>query len=162
MSRHSNKEQKNTYVFQLEAMIEDDNHAAALEQLIQRMNRVGLLDYQITSGIQLGQLIKERKANAVSTIPVPIEQHSGETRQQTALPQTSAESAVHDAFHSFRKVMSNNTLIRLIVNRGLGIKMSIPCRIININENEQLLTIYHVDEKQVYTFRMNEIEDYQE
>ncbi|MCU6710394.1 hypothetical protein M6D81_16995 [Paenibacillus sp. J5C_2022] len=162
MSIYTNREKKNTYVYQLEVMIEDDSHTAALEQLIRRMNGSGFLDYKITSGIQLGQLIEERKSDASSTIPIPIEPQSGEVSQQGDQSHAPADPAVHDTFHSFRKVMSNNTLIRLIVNRGLGIKMSIPCRIININENEQLLTIYHVDEKQVYTFRMNEIEDFQE
>jgi hypothetical protein len=46
------------------------------------------------------------------------------------------------------------------VNKGLGIKLSIPCRIINVDENESLITVYHVDEKQVYSFRLNEIEDF--
>lgn len=55
--------------------------------------------------------------------------------------------------------MKSNTLVRLLINRGFGVSMNIPCRIINMDESERLITAYHVDEKQVYTFRMNEIED---
>jgi hypothetical protein len=48
----------------------------------------------------------------------------------------------------------------LNINKGRGVKMSIPCRVINFDAGPQLLTVYHVDEKQVYTVGLNEIDDF--
>jgi hypothetical protein len=56
--------------------------------------------------------------------------------------------------------IESNELIRLNVNKGRGIKMSIPCRVINFDVDSQLLTVYHVDEKQVYSMGLNEIDDF--
>lgn len=50
-------------------------------------------------------------------------------------------------------------LVRILVNRGRGVKLSIPCRIISYDPDSELVTTYHVDEKQVYTFKLTEIED---
>lgn len=55
--------------------------------------------------------------------------------------------------------ISKQQLIRLSVNRGRGESFSIPCRILNYDQDTELMTVYHVDQKQVYTFKMNEIED---
>ncbi|WP_127531210.1 hypothetical protein [Paenibacillus kobensis] len=60
----------------------------------------------------------------------------------------------------FREYMSQNKLIRLRINKGLGVSLNIPGRIINLDEEASLITVYHVDEKQVYTFKLNEIDDY--
>ena len=46
-----------------------------------------------------------------------------------------------------------------MVNKGYGVKLNIPCRIINFDVNSQMLTVYHVDEKQVYSFTLNEIDE---
>jgi hypothetical protein len=50
-------------------------------------------------------------------------------------------------------------LIRLTVVKGKGVKLSMPCRILNFDALGEQLTIYHVDEKKVYSFKLNEIED---
>jgi hypothetical protein len=59
-----------------------------------------------------------------------------------------------------RQYIESNKLIRLKINKGLGVKMNIPCRVINFDASSQLLTVYHVDEKQVYSFGLNEIDDF--
>jgi hypothetical protein len=59
-----------------------------------------------------------------------------------------------------RQYIDNNKLIRLKINKGRGVKMNIPCRVINFDASSQLLTVYHVDEKQVYSFTLNEIDDF--
>ncbi|MGO4107929.1 hypothetical protein [Paenibacillus sp. YAF4_2] len=132
----------NSYVFQVELLIESGNNGEALEKLIKTLNQGAITDYRILNGIQLGQLIDQRKSELPGRQPVPIAPPSG--------------------FDSIRAFMKSNKLIRLIVNKGLGIKLSIPCRILNVDEDGNLITVYHVDEKQVYTFRMNEIEDFQD
>lgn len=143
MDKQQTAQEHPSYIFNIEVLIESEHNAAALEQLLRNLNGCDFLDYRILSGVRLGELIDQRKAmpSSVQAVPVSIE------------PEPSV------GFENIRKFMKNNTLIRLIVNKGLGIKLSIPCRIINIDEAEQLITVYHVDEKQVYTFRLNEIED---
>ncbi|PZD94282.1 hypothetical protein DNH61_17870 [Paenibacillus sambharensis] len=59
-----------------------------------------------------------------------------------------------------RSFIAANQLIRLNVNKGRGVKLSVPCRILNMDESAQMITVYHVDEKQVYTFGLNEIDDF--
>lgn len=53
----------------------------------------------------------------------------------------------------------NQTLVRLSVVKDRGVKLSIPCKILHFDENLQLLTVYHVDDKKVYSLRLNEIDD---
>lgn len=141
-----------SFIYNVEVLVEGKHNAAALEQLIHALNSCGFLDYRILSGIQLGEQIDERKANAPSIKAAPIQ------LKQTAKAAAASESL--NGFDEIKAIMKSNTLIRLIVNKGLGIKLSIPCRIINVDENESLITVYHVDEKQVYSFRLNEIEDF--
>ncbi|QAY65072.1 hypothetical protein [Paenibacillus protaetiae] len=57
------------------------------------------------------------------------------------------------------ELQKSNQLIRLIVNKGFGVKLNIPCRIIQADEQSNKLTVYHVDEKQVYSFTLTEIEE---
>ncbi|MCL6456956.1 MAG: hypothetical protein K6T85_03015 [Gorillibacterium sp.] len=54
---------------------------------------------------------------------------------------------------------TNNTLVRLTILKGKGVKLSIPCRILNYEEATDSLTVYHVDEKKVYQFRLTEVDD---
>ncbi|GGG75030.1 hypothetical protein [Paenibacillus radicis (ex Gao et al. 2016)] len=147
-----------SYVFQVEVLVEGSSNGAALEKIIHALNEAPLLDYRILSGIQLGQLIDERKSEAVNLVPIDI---SEPVRPENAIDSSSAPEQ-SDGFDSIRKYMKSNKLIRLIVNKGFGVKLSIPCRIINFDDQTSVVTIYHVDEKQVYTFRLNEIEDFQE
>ncbi|MFB9327471.1 hypothetical protein ACFFSY_16195 [Paenibacillus aurantiacus] len=57
-------------------------------------------------------------------------------------------------------IIEEKRLIRLKVNRGAGVMLSIPCRVLSYDERAQTITVYHVDEKQVYTFKWTEIEDF--
>ncbi|HIW33533.1 MAG TPA: hypothetical protein IAA29_12180 [Candidatus Paenibacillus intestinavium] len=136
---------QNSFLYNVEILIENEHHAIALQQLIEQLNKANFLDYKITSGIELGDVIAARKAKAKTTKPIAVTVESNEYEL---------------GLEAFRQCKDHNKLVRLIVNRGLGIKLSIPCRVINIDETDQIVTIYHVDEKQVYTFRLNEIEDF--
>ncbi|MFF2091960.1 hypothetical protein [Paenibacillus sp. NPDC058174] len=149
-----------SYVFQVELLVEGSSNGAALEKIIHALNESPLLDYRILSGIQLGQLIDERKAEADTLVSVPVA--IPEPVQAGSAADSSSAIEQSDGFDSIRKYMKSNKLIRLIVNKGFGVKLSIPCRIINFDDQTNVVTIYHVDEKQVYTFRLNEIEDFQE
>lgn len=166
MTKQQSDKQPKTFIFNVEIMVEEQHHAAALEKLIKEMNRSEWPDYRITSGIQLGKLIEERveKSSVSIKIPLPPEE-SGKPAKPAKAP-ASASAATPDAkgenagVEQIRAIIKSNALIRLIVNRGFGKTINIPCRILNMNEKENIVTVYHVDEKQVYTFRLNEIEDF--
>lgn len=180
MEKHRSAQDQSSFVFNIEVLVEGKNNAAALEQLLHSLNRSGFIDFRILSGIQLGEQIDQRRTNAqtVREIPIPSVQtenviipNQKSTRADEKndkgnvkpVDKPAAESESLEALSYFDKIktiMKNNTLIRLIVNKGLGIKLSIPCRIINLDETDNIITVYHVDEKQVYTFRLNEIEDF--
>lgn len=155
---------KTSYVYNVQLLVEDEHHASALAQLLSKLNSAQFIDYKIVSGIELGQEIDSRLNNASSKATLPIQNTKAKQKTEASPPAKPAAEPKNDQYalsmEVFRQCKSKNTLIRLIVNRGLGIKASIPCRVINLDENELLITVYHVDEKQVYTFRLNEIEDF--
>jgi len=155
---------KTSYVYNVQLLIEDDHHASALAQLLNKLNTAQFTDYKIVSGIELGQEIDNRLNNAGSKTTIPIQRTETKTKAASSsnkpIPPKQQNDQYSLSIEVFRQCKSKNKLIRLIVNRGLGIKASIPCRVINLDENESLITVYHVDEKQVYTFRLNEIEDF--
>lgn len=179
--------QKQSYVLQVELLVENVSNAAALEQVIHALNAGGFVDYRILSGVQLGQVIDQRKADAAVQVPMEIDNKAPAQNEKQAQsnksaaskpPQSVKEKDVppvkaakpkvvepslsdpYDGFADIRGFMKSNKLIRLIVNKGLGITLSIPCRILNVDDATSMITVYHVDEKQVYTFKLNEIEDY--
>jgi hypothetical protein len=55
--------------------------------------------------------------------------------------------------------IASRQLVRLTVLKGRGVKLSIPCRLLNYDESANNLTVYHVDEKKVYTVKLAEIDD---
>jgi len=153
-----------SFIYNVEILIESKHHAAALIQLLQQLNQCGFADYKIVSGIQLGKQVDAVKAQADVIQNVPIGPPKNQTKVKAAEPAVASTPAqpAENGFENLRKLLKSNKLIRLHVNKGLGIKASIPCRIINIEESSGIVTVYHVDEKQVYTFRLTEIEDYTE
>ncbi|MNI96644.1 hypothetical protein D3C76_1616320 [compost metagenome] len=68
-------------------------------------------------------------------------------------------SLPEDAFGQIRTFIQENRLVRLIANRQ-GKQVSLPCRILNFDEAAGTLNVYHVDEKQVYMFNLNEIDEF--
>lgn len=77
------------------------------------------------------------------------------------VPPATAPSGTRNVLNLERltELTSSGTLVRIAVVKSKGIRLSIPCRILKFDLEEQLLTVYHVDEKKVYTFSLNEIED---
>jgi|GEM_PF-5136851 hypothetical protein len=70
---------------------------------------------------------------------------------------TEAGSAMRDLFQDF---IEKQKLVRLTIVKGKGVKFEIPCRIVGLDMPNEQVTVYHVDEKKVYTFRFAEIDDY--
>lgn len=158
-----------SFLFKVEVLVEAPNNGAALEQLLRALNAGDFADYRIGSGIQLGAVIEQALANAK---PQPAAQPNAAPPQaakpQAASPAPAAapkepakESVKSDPLEvRIRQFIQSNRLIRININKGLGVKMNIPCRVINFDAGTQMLTVYHVDEKQVYTVRLNEIDDF--
>jgi hypothetical protein len=162
MKKHPSSPNQSSFVFNIEVLVEGENNAAALETLLHALNQSECVDFRILSGIKLGNIIDERKQNAAISQDIHVQAGSNEVKsnpKDADKPKPPSFETL-SYFDKIRAIMKNNTLIRLIVNKGLGIKLSIPCRIINMDEAENIITVYHVDEKQVYTFRLNEIEDF--
>ncbi|MFD2117107.1 hypothetical protein ACFSTH_12155 [Paenibacillus yanchengensis] len=156
MKQQPEAQNTTSFIFKLEVMLSDTHHTTALEQLIKKLNEANFADYRIESGIQLGVLMEQTKQLNPDIVPVPI------TSLEEKIVPNGNYSEITEPSNIFTKVnryMNDNTLIRLVLNKGLGIKKSIPCRVLRMDEELQLITVYHVDEKQVYTFHLYEIED---
>lgn len=69
---------------------------------------------------------------------------------------TTSQSAFH---HLIEEVISNGRLVRLHIVKSRGVRFNLPGRILKFDEYNKTINVYHVDEKQVYTFYLNEIED---
>lgn len=180
---------RNLYIFNVDLMVEGDNNALALERLISALNRGGFADYRIISGIETGRLIQQVTHGPYQLSPVPIPLELAHAKPAAAPDASARPSAVKsagssgkasgssvqakgtakdggspasigDAMERIREYIAGNRLVRLTVNRGRGVKLSVPCRIIHLDESSYNVTVYHVDEKKVYTFGLFEIDDF--
>lgn len=136
---------KTGHLFSVDILIESTSNGLALEKLIQLLNSPEIKDYKIKRGIELGKIIdasvrEQERAAAKAAKP------------------TAGGSAFIAQIEAFK---AENKLVRLTVVKAKGIKLSIPCRILHIDEAAQLVSVYHVDEKKVYSFKLNEIDDLQ-
>lgn len=165
------------YIFNVDLMIESDSNALALEQLISALNRSGFIDYRIVSGIEVGKMIQQtiREPLPLQPVAIPPAMQSGSKAQTSAsagkaakktsaasqaqpTPASSAEG-IDKAIERIHEYIACNQLVRVTVNRGRGVKLSVPCRVLNVDETSYNVTVYHVDEKKVYTFGLIEIDD---
>ncbi|MBB6691594.1 hypothetical protein H7B90_09300 [Cohnella xylanilytica] len=128
-----------SYLFQVDILIHAPTNGIAMEQLLRVLNQAEFADYRIQSGIQLGKKIEEELEQAGPSTPLPLSE--------------GLDSRI-------RGYIQTNKLIRVNVNKGKGVKLSMPCRVVNFDPDQELLTLYHVDEKKVYSVRLNEIDDF--
>ncbi len=139
----SNQTPDGSYLFRVEISVSSSSKGAALVQLQQLLNKAKITDYRIESVDQSEQKVDKASAPPSSKKAVP-----------KALPQQNLLEL------PIREYIESNKLIRLNINKGRGVKMSIPCRVISFDASNNQLTVYHVDEKQVYTVGLNEIDDF--
>lgn len=148
---------KKGFLFNVDILVEGYNNGIALETLLSILNHARIKDYKINSGMELGKIIEaalqERKA----------EEGKMQEQQKKSTPAPKAEEPKNgnrDIFNLIDYFRNNNTLVRLSVIKGKGVKLSIPCRILNFDQATHNLTVYHVDEKKVYQFHVHEIDDF--
>lgn len=153
MNRTNPDADDHSFLFQVDILMNAKTNGTALEHLLRVLNTGDFADFRIGNGIMLGQVIEEalKRENGPAK-PLPA---------GTAAPKAPAPQ-VDELEVRIRQYIDTNKLIRLNVNKGRGVKLSIPCRILRFDASGQLLTVYHVDEKQVHTFKLFEIDDFLE
>ncbi|MNN28504.1 hypothetical protein D3C81_1420760 [compost metagenome] len=170
-------------------MVKDETNAKALQSLLHLLNNANnIIDYRINSGIELGEIIdsllKAKKQSLISKSYKRLKANdetknsSEDTVSTTAQPASGSQSSKKSAAQSkqepnsfkeiaqskdfqdwIQKYISGNRLVRIVIKKGEE-RISIPCRILNFLPESYNLTVYHVDEKQVYTFKLSEIVDF--
>ncbi|MBP2112167.1 hypothetical protein [Paenibacillus silagei] len=165
------------YLFNVDILINARTNPLALQFLLEMLNSSDkVTDFNINSGLELGRaidhLLKSAKMalknDSFTPAPVPVKLPEKPADSQAAKPAEKpaakkpaaapAETPA-DVFGKIRQYIQNNQLVRLRANRH-GKQVSMPCRILNLDETENSLSVYHVDEKQVYTFKLNEIDEF--
>jgi nucleotide-binding universal stress UspA family protein len=174
-----------SFLFQLDVLVNADTNGEALEQLIRVLNSGKFADYRIGSGIELGRVIEDALAQQKKSAPSPASANAAQDKASVAAAVAKAKDAVaksretdpsskgqttagkglsaaasEEMVERIRQFIETNKLIRLNVNKGRGVKLSIPCRVISLDMSTQLLTVYHVDEKQVHSLKLYEIDDF--
>lgn len=162
-----------SFLFNVDVLVHGKSNAVAFQSLLEIFNTNNqVADFRVHSGIELGNLIeaalylkKKSLSEKKSATPTLVRgqkkpQKSDETSKSKAVdkpaqPPQSHESFMHEMIHSY---IQKNSLVRLVVNRYGG-QRSIPCRILNLDKEQSLVSAYHVDEKQVYSFKLNEIDE---
>jgi len=174
---------KNGYLFSVDVFIEGETNGVALEKLIQLLNTEDVIDYRVNKGINLGQVIEaavqlseqNKAAGNPPAKPVPSktaaekQQQSASSSPAAAAPKKEAKKAATPSakldftpiIEQIEQFKEKNTLVRLSILKGKGVTLNLPCRILNFDLNSGNITVYHVDEKKVYSFQINEIEDLQ-
>ncbi|MDR9856951.1 hypothetical protein RJP21_25415 [Paenibacillus sp. VCA1] len=173
MENKSNQEDSG-YLFNVDILVKSRSNALALQAMIEMLNGCeSIADFRIKSGMELGQLIESmlrekrksliHKSEAPAASPLPDgHTQKSKTGQPAKSPSSPAEKKMSSADYSSQlyewitECIRDNRLTRLTTSRG-GQPTSMPCRILNFDETNQLLNVYHVDEKQVYSFKLSEI-----
>ncbi|MEC0089408.1 hypothetical protein [Paenibacillus macquariensis] len=171
------------YLFKVDILIKNESNARALQSLIEMMNgNKQVMDFRIQSGIELGEIIdsllQSKEKNSLSKIEsnsqhlskttlggktgkeiVQSRLKNSLTQEPISTPTTKNPASNHseDPRVWIKSCINDNRLVRLTANRK-GKHMEIPCRILNFDEEQQFVNVYHVDEKQVYSFMLNEID----
>lgn len=153
MSETKSKNTENGYLFTLDVLVRGATNGQALEKLVSLLNNDEMIDYRIVKGINLGQVIetalqlsKDKEQPVVS---------SPKSKSKT----TVSKPDYYPLIEQIEQYKDERRLVRLSILKGKGVKLDIPCRILNHDPTNGNITVYHVDEKKVYTYRINEIDD---
>ncbi|MNH85628.1 hypothetical protein D3C87_787020 [compost metagenome] len=176
---NTNHNEHLAYLFNVDILIKDKSNAMALQALLQLLNSGNLVDYRIKSGVELGEIIEatlsaKRQAMISKAFRQPAEELTtkAQAKEEPKVPAAkstpdtgkangnSIENMNDAAIQSWiQSYVSNNKLVRLSIERNRE-RIAIPCRILNYAPDTRTINVYHVDEKQVYTFRLSEIIDF--
>lgn len=148
------------FLFNVDILVKSPTNGQALQLLLQLLNnhQGEVADYRVKSGIQLGEII-DASLNAKRKAMVPLPGKKSESKQkQTESGQHLKSAAGNPVGEWIQSYISSNRLVRVLIETPKG-RQSIPCRILNYLPDSEVINVYHVDEKQVYTYKLNEIID---
>lgn len=157
-----------SHLFQVEIRVSAPNRGAALKHLLQVLGQADVADYRIGASGQhdaakeIPQRAAARKADSKAANPPNASPPSRPSNGSASSSGTSSPEPSNPLELRIRFFIETSKLIRITVNKGRGIKLSLPCRVLGYDIEKQLMTVYHVDEKQVYTVGLNEIDDFVE
>ncbi|WP_059051751.1 hypothetical protein [Paenibacillus senegalimassiliensis] len=162
------------YLFNIEILVKNNSNALALQTLLELLNSSDkIIDYRINSGSELGKVIESMLANSKQAHITASHKHPEKTEVTKELPAKSSkppipETAISGSFKDIaasdefqtwiQNYIKGNQLVRLYINRN-GKRVNMPCRILNFQPETYTLSVYHVDEKQVYTLKLSEVID---
>ncbi|WP_379132950.1 hypothetical protein [Paenibacillus sp. sgz500958] len=168
------------YLFNVDILINARTNPLAMQLLLELLNNNDkVTDFKINSGMEMGRTIdnllrsaklalQQQEAAAPKPVKSPVDRVVNPQVKTNQPPSSKlsnqpkqSEPALGpaDVFGQIRKYVQNNQLVRIRANRH-GKQVSMPCRILNFDEAANTLSVYHVDEKQVYTFKLNEIDEF--
>lgn len=150
--QHDNQEEVG-YLFNVEILVKGTTNPLALQALLKLLNdSPDIIDYRI----ETAQAVKAKNnGKETSKQPAVVEKKKSEPASSNF-----KELATSDEFQAWiQSYITSNKLVRLYVNRN-GKRTSMPCRILNFLPETYAVSVYHVDEKQVYTLKLSEIIDF--
>lgn len=153
------KEHPSAHSFQIDVTVEKMSLEQALEYLTGLLNGAGLMNFKITpisSEGDIAQIETLRSPSPESDVPLSKDLQEG----NNLIGQLASRDNADEIASQIQAYIANRKLVRVVVNKGRGVQESMPCRLINYREQEQMLTVYHVDESSVYTFHLSEIDDF--
>ncbi|WP_223068499.1 hypothetical protein [Paenibacillus caui] len=152
--------EENGFLFNVDILIKSSANAQALQLLLQLLNnhQGEVADYRIKSGIELGEIIEASlAAKRKSMVSSQVKRKEARSKPDEAGKHLTAAGG-NPVGEWIQSYISSNRLVRVLIDGPKG-RLSIPCRILNYLPENEIINVYHVDEKQVYTYKLNEIID---
>ncbi|GIP35006.1 hypothetical protein [Paenibacillus sp. J2TS4] len=130
------------------------NHRFCVHVSVENMDEQQAIDY-------LNGLFRHAGLREVHILPIDQPNRVAD-EEKTIVEERRAQSDDNAMVERIRYWMAERQLIWLILNDNHEARGRIPCRILNFDESSGLLTIYHVDEKKVYTYKLEEVDEFLE
>jgi hypothetical protein len=142
MEKNKSEMKKKVFLFHVDVLLEAYNKAMAQEALyaLLKSDKVKFVQFESDS----------------PESGVKGEEHPRPKKKENPKPANLSYTQIINQIEEF---IQNNTLIRLSIVKSKGVKLSVPCRVLNYDDASQIVTIYHEDEKMVYQYSLNEIDD---
>lgn len=150
---------KKLFLFQADILIEGYNKAMAQEalQALLRSDKIKFVQMESETS-ETGQQEEDNSQKPKKKEITKPEVEPEKSKQPDI--KLGNDEGYHKIIEQIEEFKKNNTLVRLSIVKGKGIKLSVPCRILNYDDSSKYVTIYHVDEKKVYQYSLNEIDDF--
>lgn len=151
-------EKKSGFLFNVEILVAAATQAKALAAITEILSNEKIKDYKIKNKTDVGKWIELIEQSMTHQVPsLNTTQIKASEEFQSSPEKSNSNHQLMELINHFKE---NNTLVRLSIVKGRGIRLSLPCRILNYDQENENVTVYHVDEKKVYLIKLNEIDDF--